>query len=98
MENLAPAGNRAALERANAAGADAVIICGTTGESSTLTDAEHRNAISFAVKTVAGRIPVIAGTGSNDTAYFLELSPSLRITTNALRPDSSSTSSASRTE
>lgn len=55
-------------------GTDAVIICGTTGESSTLTDAEHRNAISFAVKTVAGRIPVIAGTGSNDTAYFLELS------------------------
>lgn len=55
-------------------GTDAVIICGTTGESSTLTDTEHRNAISFAVKTVAGRIPVIAGTGSNDTAYFLELS------------------------
>ncbi|MBQ6553343.1 MAG: 4-hydroxy-tetrahydrodipicolinate synthase [Clostridia bacterium] len=55
-------------------GTDAVIICGTTGEPSTLTDAEHRNAISFAVKTVAGRIPVIAGTGSNDTAYFLELS------------------------
>ncbi len=55
-------------------GTDAVIICGTTGESSTLTDAEHRNAISFAVKTVAGRIPVIAGTGSNDTAYFLDLS------------------------
>ena len=46
-------------------GTDAVIICGTTGESSTLTDTEHRNAISFAVKTVAGRIPVIAGTGSN---------------------------------
>ena len=55
-------------------GTDAVIICGTTGESSTLTDAEHHNAISFAVKTVAGRIPVIAGTGSNDTAYFLDLS------------------------
>ena len=55
-------------------GTDAVIICGTTGESSTLTDTEHRNAISFAVKTVAGRIPVIAGTGSNDTAYFLDLS------------------------
>ena len=55
-------------------GTDAVVICGTTGESSTLTDAEHRNAIRFAVKTVAGRIPVIAGTGSNDTAYFLDLS------------------------
>ena len=55
-------------------GTDAVVICGTTGESSTLTDTEHRNAIRFAVKTVAGRIPVVAGTGSNDTAYFLELS------------------------
>ena len=55
-------------------GTDAVVICGTTGESSTLTDAEHRNAISFAVRAVGGRIPVVAGTGSNDTAYFLELS------------------------
>lgn len=55
-------------------GTDAIIICGTTGESSTLSDTEHRNAISFAVKTAAGRIPVVAGTGSNDTAYFLELS------------------------
>ena len=55
-------------------GTDAIIICGTTGESSTLSDTEHRNAISFAVKTSAGRVPVVAGTGSNDTAYFLELS------------------------
>lgn len=55
-------------------GTDAIIICGTTGESSTLSDTEHRNAISFAVKTVAGRVPVVAGTGSNDTTYFLELS------------------------
>ena len=55
-------------------GTDAIIICGTTGESSTLSDAEHRNVIRFAVQTVAGRIPVVAGTGSNDTAYFLELS------------------------
>lgn len=54
-------------------GTDALIICGTTGESATLSDTEHRNAISFAVKTCTGRIPVIAGTGSNDTSYFLEL-------------------------
>lgn len=53
---------------------DAIIICGTTGESSTLTDAEHRAAISFAIEKVAGRIPVIAGTGSNDTDYAIELS------------------------
>ena len=56
-----------------AEGIDGVVVCGTTGESSTLTDDEHRDAISFAVKHVAGRIPVIAGTGSNDTDYALEL-------------------------
>lgn len=56
-----------------AEGINGVVVCGTTGESSTLTDAEHRDAISFAVKHVAGRIPVIAGTGSNDTDYALEL-------------------------
>ena len=50
-----------------------LVICGTTGESSTLTDAEHREAISFAVKTAAGRVPIIAGTGSNDTGYAIEL-------------------------
>lgn len=54
-------------------GVNALVICGTTGESSTLTDEEHRNAIAYAVKRTAGRIPVIAGTGSNDTAYALEL-------------------------
>lgn len=53
---------------------DAVVICGTTGESSTLTDEEHRSCISFAVERVAGRVPVIAGTGSNDTKYAVELS------------------------
>lgn len=56
-----------------AEGINGVVVCGTTGESSTLTDTEHRDAISFAVKHVAGRIPVIAGTGSNDTDYALEL-------------------------
>lgn len=54
-------------------GIDAVVVCGTTGEGSTLTDAEHKEAISFAVRHIAGRVPVIAGTGSNDTAYALEL-------------------------
>ncbi|MBQ2287074.1 MAG: 4-hydroxy-tetrahydrodipicolinate synthase, partial [Clostridia bacterium] len=54
-------------------GIDALVICGTTGESSTLTDEEHRNAIEFAVKCANGRVPIIAGTGSNDTAYAIEL-------------------------
>jgi 4-hydroxy-tetrahydrodipicolinate synthase len=52
---------------------DAIIICGTTGEASTLTDDEHKDVIRFAVEKTAGRIPVIAGTGSNDTAYAIEL-------------------------
>ena len=56
-----------------AQGIDALVICGTTGEGATLTDQEHRAAIKFAVDTVAGRVPVIAGTGSNDTAYAVEL-------------------------
>ncbi len=55
-------------------GTDAVIICGTTGESSTMTDEEHIGCIKFAVDHVAGRVPVIAGTGSNDTKYAVELS------------------------
>ena len=54
-------------------GIDALVICGTTGEGATLTDAEHKEALKFAVETVAGRVPVIAGTGSNDTAYAIEL-------------------------
>ncbi len=54
-------------------GIDGIVVCGTTGESSTLTDEEHRDAIDFAVKQVAGRVPVIAGTGSNDTAYAISL-------------------------
>lgn len=52
---------------------DALIIAGTTGEGSTLNDFEHRHVVDFAVKKVRKRIPVIAGTGSNDTAYGLEL-------------------------
>ena len=54
-------------------GIDALVVCGTTGESSTLTDEEHREAIRYAVGRVAGRVPVIAGTGSNDTAYAVDL-------------------------
>lgn len=55
-------------------GTDAIVICGTTGESSTMTDAEHRECIKFAVEHTAHRVPVIAGTGSNDTRYAIELS------------------------
>ena len=54
-------------------GIDAIVVCGTTGEASTLTDEEHREAIRFAVETAKGRVPIIAGTGSNDTAYAIEL-------------------------
>lgn len=53
---------------------DAIIICGTTGESPTLTTEEHTKAIECAVKTANGRVPVIAGTGSNDTATGIALS------------------------
>ena len=55
-------------------GTDAIIICGTTGESSTLTHDEHDECIRFAVEYVAGRVPVIAGTGSNSTAEAIRLS------------------------
>lgn len=54
-------------------GIDALVLCGTTGESSTLSDEEHREVIRFGVERVAGRVPVIAGTGSNDTQYAVEL-------------------------
>lgn len=56
-----------------AEGIDAIVAAGTTGEGSTLSDEEHRKVVEFAVKTVAGRVPVIAGTGSNDIAYAKEL-------------------------
>ena len=54
-------------------GIDAIVATGTTGEASTLTDEEHQEVIRFTVERVAGRVPVIAGTGSNDTAYAIEL-------------------------
>ncbi len=56
-----------------AQGIDAIVFAGTTGEGSTLTDKEHKDVIKFGVDTVAGRVPVIAGTGSNDTTYAIEL-------------------------
>lgn len=55
------------------AGIDALVIAGTTGEGSTLTDDEHREVLDYAVKRAAGRVPMIAGTGSNDTAYAIDL-------------------------
>ena len=54
-------------------GINALVIAGTTGEASTLTDDEHRDAIAYAVKRAGGRVPIIAGTGSNDTGYALDL-------------------------
>jgi 4-hydroxy-tetrahydrodipicolinate synthase len=53
---------------------DAIIICGTTGEASTMSDTERKEAIKFTVHRVNGRIPVIAGTGSNNTKATIELS------------------------
>ena len=55
-------------------GVNALVACGTTGESSTLCDEEHRAAIAYAVQRAAGRVPVIAGTGSNEFDYAVDLS------------------------
>lgn len=54
-------------------GIDSLIVGGTTGEGSTLTDEEHREIIRFAVEQTKGRVPIIAGTGSNDTDYAVDL-------------------------
>ena len=54
-------------------GIDALVICGTTGEGSTLSDAEHREVLRFSLEVAAGRVPMIAGTGSNDTSYAISL-------------------------
>ena len=64
------------LEFQIANGTDAIIACGTTGEAATLTVKEHCEVLSFVCEKVAGRIPVIAGTGSNDTNTAIELSKS----------------------
>lgn len=55
-------------------GSDAIVICGTTGEASTMPDDEHIAVIKYAVETINKRVPVIAGTGSNDTRHAIELS------------------------
>ncbi len=60
-------------------GTDAIIACGTTGEAATLTVKEHCEVLSFVSEKVNGRIPVIAGTGSNDTSTAIELSKSAQI-------------------
>ena len=56
-----------------ASGIDAIVVAGTTGEGSTLSDDEHRDVMRYCVERVAHRVPVIAGTGSNDTAYAIDL-------------------------
>lgn len=63
------------LEFQTANGTDAIIVCGTTGESSTLSHEEHLEVIRYCIETVAGRIPVVAGTGSNctETAVYLSV-------------------------
>lgn len=55
-------------------GTDAIVVCGTTGESATMTDEEHVECIRYCVDRVNKRVPVIAGTGSNDTKYAVDLS------------------------
>lgn len=62
------------VEEQIAEGTDSIIACGTTGEASTMTHEEHLDVIEFVCRTVKGRIPVIAGTGSNCTATAIELS------------------------
>ena len=61
------------LEWQIAEGVNALVVAGTTGEGSTLTDEEHKEVLKFSVDVVKGRVPIVAGTGSNDTAYAIEL-------------------------
>jgi len=63
----------ALIERQIAAGTYGVVVCGTTGEASTLSHEEDRAVVELCVRTVAGRVPVIAGTGSNSTTEALGL-------------------------
>lgn len=62
------------IEAQISGGTDAIVICGTTGESATLSGEEHMECIKYAINKVNKRVPVIAGTGSNDTAYAVEMS------------------------
>ena len=61
-----------------AEGSNALVPCGTTGEAATLSDTEHRRIIEIAVEVSAGRVPVIAGCGSNNTAHAIELTRSAK--------------------
>lgn len=62
------------IDRQICCGIDALVICGTTGESATLSDEEHRNVLEYALAKSRGRVPMIAGTGSNDIAHAIEMS------------------------
>lgn len=62
------------IEDQIAGSTDAIVVCGTTGESAAMPDEEHLAVIEYCVKKVAGRVPVIAGTGTNDTAHCIRLS------------------------
>ena len=62
------------IDRQIDSGIDALVICGTTGENATLSDNEHRTILEYALARSRGRIPIIAGTGSNDTAHAQEMS------------------------
>lgn len=62
------------IDRQIDCGIDALVICGTTGESATLSDREHREVLGFALSKSDGRVPMIAGTGSNDTSHAVEMS------------------------
>ncbi|PWL97848.1 MAG: 4-hydroxy-tetrahydrodipicolinate synthase [Clostridiales bacterium] len=64
----------AILDHQLAAGISALVVCGTTGEASTMTEREQIDTVAFAVRHVSGRVPVIAGAGSNNTAHAIELS------------------------
>ena len=62
------------IDRQISLGIDALVICGTTGEAPTLSDLEHKRVLSFALERAGGCVPMIAGTGSNDTAHAIEMS------------------------
>ncbi len=62
------------IDRQIELGIDALVICGTTGESATLSDCEHHEVLNFALAKANGRIPMIAGTGSNDTSHAIKMS------------------------
>ena len=65
---------RGLIEFQIAEGIDALVLVGTTGEASTLSDREHQACLAFAAEVIDGRVPLIAGTGSNDTAHAVEMS------------------------